>query len=76
VATVSFTIDGYASQDVGAILDSSFDIAVRAGLHCAPHCHRQLGTYPDGTVRASIGWFNTADDVDALLDAVSQIASA
>jgi cysteine desulfurase family protein len=76
VATVSFGVMGYASQDVGAILDSSFDIAVRAGLHCAPYCHQQLGTYPDGTVRASIGAFNTAEDVDALLDAVRQIALA
>ena len=76
VATVSFGISGYASQDVAAILDSSFDIAVRAGLHCAPYCHRLLGTYPDGTVRASLGFFNTPDDVAALLDAVRQIATA
>ena len=76
VGTVSFTLDGYASQDLGAILDSSFDIAVRPGLHCAPYCHRQLGTYPDGTVRASAGYFNTADEIDALLDAIRQIAAA
>ena len=76
VSTVSFCIDGYASQDVGAILDGSFDIAVRAGLHCAPYCHRELGTYPDGTVRASLGFFNTEADVDALLEALRQIATA
>lgn len=76
VGTVSFGIAGYPSQDVGAILDSSFDIAVRSGLHCAPYCHQQLGTYPDGTVRVSVGYFNTAADVDALLDAVRQIATA
>ncbi|HZD40650.1 MAG TPA: aminotransferase class V-fold PLP-dependent enzyme, partial [Terriglobales bacterium] len=54
VSTISFRIDGYSPQDVGAILDESFDIAVRCGLHCAPYCHRQIGTYPDGTTRASI----------------------
>jgi len=74
VSTISFVIEGYPSQDIGAILDDSFDIAVRAGLHCAPYCHQKLGTYPDGTVRASIGYFNTEADVDALIEAVKQIA--
>jgi selenocysteine lyase/cysteine desulfurase len=35
-----------------------------------------MGTYPDGTVRASVGYFNTAADVDALVEAVRQIATA
>lgn len=76
VSTISFAVEGYPSQDVGAILDDSFDIAVRAGLHCAPYCHQKLGTYPDGTVRASVGYFNTEADVNALIEAVKQIASA
>jgi len=75
VSTVSFRIDGYSPQDVGAILDDSFDIAVRCGLHCAPYCHQQIGTYPDGTSRASIGYFNTEADIDALIEAVRQIAA-
>ncbi len=76
VSTISFRIDGYSAQDVGAILDESFDIAVRCGLHCAPYCHRQIGTYPDGTSRASIGYFNSEADVDALIAAVRQIAAS
>jgi len=76
VSTISFRIEGYSPQDVGAILDDSFEIAVRCGLHCAPYCHRQIGTYPDGTSRASIGYFNTEADVDALLEAVHQIAAS
>jgi cysteine desulfurase/selenocysteine lyase len=76
VSTISFRIDGYSPQDVGGILDDSFDIAVRCGLHCAPYCHRQIGTYPDGTTRASIGYFNSEADVDALIEAVRQIAAS
>jgi cysteine desulfurase family protein len=75
-STISFRIEGYPSQDVGAILDDSFDIAVRAGLHCAPYCHQQLGTYPDGTVRASIGYANTEKEVDAFVEAVGKIAAS
>ena len=65
-----------APQDVGAILDTSFDIAVRPGLHCAPYIHRAQGTFPHGTIRLSPGAFNTADQVQAFIDALSQIAAA
>ena len=62
-------------QDVAGILDTSFHIAVRSGLHCAPYCHRRLGTFPDGTVRLSPGPFNTAEDIDALLHALTGITA-
>lgn len=76
VGVVAFNLIGMASQDVAAILDDSFDIAVRAGLHCAPYIHQRLGTFPDGCVRASFGAYNSADDVAALVKALEQIAQA
>jgi selenocysteine lyase/cysteine desulfurase len=63
-------------QDVGAILDSSFDIAVRPGLHCAPYIHRALGTFPDGTLRLSTGAFSTRADVAAFISALAQITAS
>ena len=57
--------EGLAPQDLGAILDTSFDIAVRPGLHCAPYIHRAIGTFPDGTLRLSPGPFTTRDDIAA-----------
>jgi cysteine desulfurase / selenocysteine lyase len=63
-------------QDIGAILDTSFDIAVRPGLHCAPYIHRRLGTYPNGTLRLSPGPFSTSADIDAFVGALSQITAA
>ena len=74
VGTVSVNVQGYDAADVGAILDESFQIAVRPGLHCAPYMHRRLGTFPGGTVRISPGPFNTEQDVDKLLDALEEIA--
>ena len=62
-------------QDLAASLDTSFDIAVRPGLHCAPYIHRNLGTFPDGTLRLSPGPFNTAADIDAFLGALSEITA-
>lgn len=63
-------------QDLGAILDTSFDIAVRPGLHCAPYIHRRLGTYPNGTLRLSPGPFNTPADIDTFVQALSEITAA
>lgn len=73
VATVSFTSDSLPATEVGAILDQSFDIAVRPGLHCAPYIHRSCGTFPDGAVRVSPGPFNTREDIDLLVEALQQI---
>ena len=49
---------------VAILLDKKFDIAVRAGLHCAPLCHKILGTYPSGTVRVSLSHDSTHEDID------------
>jgi len=71
---VSLNLKGRAASEVEAILDTSFDIAVRGGLHCAPGAHRFEGTFPEGTVRVSPGPFNTEADVDALVSALREIA--
>jgi cysteine desulfurase / selenocysteine lyase len=69
------TPEGLAPQDLGAILDTSFDIAVRPGLHCAPYIHRALGTFPDGTLRLSPGPFTTPDDIATFVSALSVITA-
>ena len=66
---------GLTPQEIGAILDSSFDIAVRPGLHCSPYAHKALGTFPDGTLRVSPGPFSTEADMDTLLTALTEITA-
>ena len=75
VGLVSFRIEGWSPGELGAILDQAFDIKVRPGLHCAPAAHKVLGTYPQGSVRASVGCFNTLDEIDFLVDAIAKIAA-
>jgi selenocysteine lyase/cysteine desulfurase len=59
------------------ILDQSFDIQCRAGLHCAPLAHRRLGTLEQGgTIRLSPGVFTTTDDIDRAIAAIHQIAAS
>jgi cysteine desulfurase/selenocysteine lyase len=76
VSVVSFNIEGWSPDEVGAVLDQAFDIKVRTGLHCAPAAHKVLGTYPHGSVRASVGCFNSVAEIDFLLEALAKIARA
>ncbi|TLN15225.1 aminotransferase class V-fold PLP-dependent enzyme, partial [bacterium] len=70
---VSFTVDGMDPGVIGFLLDREHDICVRAGLHCAPEAHRTIGTYPEGTVRVSPGWFTSDDDIATFIAAVSAL---
>ncbi|HHO76341.1 MAG TPA: aminotransferase class V-fold PLP-dependent enzyme [Deltaproteobacteria bacterium] len=72
---VSFNISGMSPSEAAMILDEDFGILSRPGLHCAPLAHRTIGTFPEGTLRFSLGWFNTSQEVDYALDAVAQLAS-
>ena len=69
------TVGDRASEDVAAILDGDYGIAVRAGLHCAPLVHRDLGTSEKGAVRFSLGPFTTEAEIDATLEAMAAVAA-
>jgi cysteine desulfurase family protein len=71
---VSFTIDGLIPSEISMLLDQSFSILARPGLHCAPAAHQTLGTFPTGTVRFGFGWANTEAEIDQALDALEEIA--
>ena len=75
VATVSVTLENYDAQDVGTILDVEYGIQTRTGLHCAPLIHVHHGTVPRGTVRFSIGPFNTKEHIETAIRAVREIQS-
>jgi cysteine desulfurase family protein len=72
--TVSFRVRGLDLGEMTREMDAAHGIQLRHGLHCAPAAHRQLGTFPGGTLRASLGPFNTRADVDRLADAVELVS--
>jgi cysteine desulfurase/selenocysteine lyase len=72
---VSFSVEGLVPSEVSTILDQSFGIMARPGLHCAPGAHRTLGTFPTGTVRFGFGWANTEAEVERALEALAEIAA-
>lgn len=55
-------------------LEHEYGISTRVGLHCAPLAHKSLGTFPEGTVRFSIGPFNTEEEIDTAVAAVKILA--
>ena len=71
-AVLSFSVAGIDASMLAAELDRNYDIAVRAGLHCAPEAHRTIGTFPGGTIRLSPGWSTTSEDISFFSDAVKQ----
>ncbi|HOG18009.1 MAG TPA: aminotransferase class V-fold PLP-dependent enzyme [Syntrophales bacterium] len=75
-ALVSFTADGWQPAEFGGVLDQSFGIACRTGLHCAPDAVKTIGAYPLGTVRLSLSYFNTMEQVDAALAAIERIVGS
>lgn len=72
---ISFNIDGLQAPDTGGKLSRDYNIACRAGLHCAPLLHETIGTDKlGGSVRISFGPMNTPQDVDAAIEAITEIA--
>lgn len=68
---LSFRVDGIDCETVAEGLQQA-DIAVRAGLHCAPLAHQSAGTMETGTVRLSVSAFNTLYDMERLAEVVSR----
>ena len=77
LGVVSLTVPGMEPQVLASILDESFGIQTRAGLHCAPGAHRAAGTFDEGgTVRLSTGAFTTPVEIDAALAALAEITGS
>ena len=73
VPVISFNIMGHDSEEVAALLDSRFAVAVRAGLHCAPLAHKAYGTEQNGTVRAVLSVYTNPAQIDHLIMSVRKI---
>jgi cysteine desulfurase/selenocysteine lyase len=69
-AVLSFVVEGVHPHDVGAVLDDE-GIAIRAGHHCAQPLMRRLGL--SATARASFSFYNTRDEVDALVCGLQRV---
>ncbi len=69
---VSFQINNWPVEEIGLILNNSYNIKCRTGLHCAPLIHKYWGV-SEGTVRLSLSGFNTDDEIDSVISAIRTI---
>ncbi|MFH1019761.1 MAG: aminotransferase class V-fold PLP-dependent enzyme [Pseudomonadota bacterium] len=74
-SAVSLTMAGRSVADLAFLLDRRYGIMTRGGLHCAPAAHRSIGTFPQGTLRLSPGFFNTGAEIETVLAALDQIST-
>lgn len=75
ISIVSFTIEGYQSDDVGMILNEDYNISVRTGYHCAPMVHEIIKSREyGGTVRLSVGNYVSDEAIAKVCKAVEEIA--
>ena len=71
-SVLSFVLDGHTTQEVGDALNAE-GIAVRTGHHCAQPILRRFGL--EATVRPSLAFYNTCEEVDRMVDVVRRLAS-
>jgi len=67
---LSFVMDGFRTEEIGDYLNRN-GIAVRSGHHCAQPILRRFGL--ESTVRASLALYNTTEDIDALVLALTNL---
>jgi len=75
VAIVSFAIHDLSPSEITMELDEEFGIMSRPGLHCAPAAHQTIGTFSQGTVRLSAGYFTTEEEIASTVVAVENITA-
>lgn len=72
-STISINSSKIDNSELGFYLDSEYGITTRTGLHCAPLAHKAIGTYPNGSLRFSFGYFNDLKDVKYALSAINKV---
>jgi len=72
-SAISIMIADHDCGEVGLLLDRTYGIACRVGLHCSPTSHKTLGTFPDGTIRFSCGFFTTEEEINIVIKAVQDL---
>jgi cysteine desulfurase / selenocysteine lyase len=70
---ISLNFDGVDSTEVAFVLDKVYSICTRAGLHCSPLAHKTIGTQDIGSLRISLGYYNTQEEINYTINALKEI---
>ncbi|MGM9619088.1 MAG: aminotransferase class V-fold PLP-dependent enzyme [Oscillospiraceae bacterium] len=75
VGVISVDFKNIDNAEAAYRLETEYGILTRCGLHCAPSAHQTLGTFPQGTVRFSVGFASTEEEVDAAVRAIRAVGA-
>ena len=70
IAVLSFNLPSTSPSEAAFRLEEKYGILCRPGLHCAPSAHKTIGTFPEGTIRFGLGYFNKEEEVDVAIQAI------
>ena len=73
VSVVSIQTDWMDEGELAFVLDEQYGIMTRVGMHCAPNAHKTLGSFPRGTLRFSIGYQTTKEEIEMVIEALKKI---
>ena len=73
-AVLAFNVVGMDCGELSMALDYEYGVVTRSGLHCAPLAHASIGTIHNGACRFSPGFFNTKEEIEAVVKAVYKLA--
>jgi cysteine desulfurase family protein len=76
IPLVSLNARGISPSQLALTLDRDYGIMVRAGLHCSPLAHQIMGSFPQGTVRFSLGSFTTEEEIYYSIQSLKKIVKA
>lgn len=74
VGVISVDFKNKDNAEVAFQLEQEYGILTRCGLHCAPLAHKTLGTFPEGTVRFSVGYATTENEIETAIKAIHTLA--
>ncbi|MGL5427818.1 MAG: aminotransferase class V-fold PLP-dependent enzyme [Cetobacterium sp.] len=72
IGVLSITGFDYSPQELEEIMNDN-EIITRRGMHCAPLAHHHIGTQDGGTLRFSVGYFNSDNDLEVLKEILDSI---
>jgi len=76
IPIIAFNILDISSHEIATILETHYNIIVRAGIHCNPLCHETYGTLDQGMIRVSVNASNTKEEIQQFLLAIKEIVAS
>ena len=70
---VACSIKGISAHDIAIILDETANIFLRSGMHCAHYFHQNVIHETEGTLRPSLYFYNTEEEIDTFISTLSEI---